>query len=165
MLLLLLCTISVQVFCVRRALVTFRSFLEISSSAFRLVSHAMKLTAGHRSTFSLVAIVALTLAQLSSSTAASLSTRSSREAVVVERDVSRRAANTTTIPAPIVISPSQYWDGIGWFTRSHDCGRLRMANLVIRWAMVIFRTPSGHSCAKCPSADFDRINICLDGRT
>ncbi|KAK1086626.1 hypothetical protein LTR48_003397 [Friedmanniomyces endolithicus] len=54
----------------------------------------------------------LLLISAHTSTAASFASPWLRDVPLVETSLVKRAPNTTTIPAPIVVAPSQYWDGI-----------------------------------------------------
>ncbi|KAK0966962.1 hypothetical protein LTR91_009537 [Friedmanniomyces endolithicus] len=57
-------------------------------------------------------LLLLLLVSAHTSTAASFTTPWLRDVPLVATGLIKRAQNTTTIPAPIVVAPSQYWDGI-----------------------------------------------------
>ncbi|KAK4556953.1 hypothetical protein LTR86_005934 [Recurvomyces mirabilis] len=70
----------------------------------------MVASAGQRNSLGSTALLTLTIAQFGA--AAALGSIQQYGAELVETTLERRKVNTTDIPAPISIAPSQYWDGI-----------------------------------------------------
>ncbi len=121
----------------------------------------MVFLAGFRYASCLPALLLLLLVSAHTSTAASFMSPWLRDVPLVETSLVKRAQNTTTIPAPIVVAPSQYWDGIGRQRDTYVNGS-KGTDVRFRRAMVFLCAAGRHARTKCSSPDLHGFDLHLD---